>query len=218
MQRQFKSPQSKNCTVCKDEPPLTWDDDYDSVYTHVKSLVHENLCIAFYNPAQPAELEVDASQKGLKAALIQHGKPEAFASKNLTPAQAGYSNTERDTGYLAWNYSFPHMLVWSIILCHVWSQALSESCEWEKACINTTPDTAKPNEGTRVQFQGPLQAMMMMMMMMISKFNGTSTPNGSYSAKTGVNCNISLNRVQCEWYRSLTAHQHQEGQTVPKQV
>ncbi len=37
--------------------------------------------------------------------------------------------------------------------------------------------------------------MMMMMMMMISKFNGTSTPKGSYSAKTGVNCPVSLNRV-----------------------
>ncbi len=30
---------------------------------------------------------------------------------------------------------------------------------------------------------------------LISKFNGTSTPKGSYSAKTGVNCPMSLNRV-----------------------
>ncbi len=30
---------------------------------------------------------------------------------------------------------------------------------------------------------------------MISKFNGTSTPKGSYSAKTGVNCTMSLSRV-----------------------
>ncbi len=30
-----------------------------------------------------------------------------------------------------------------------------------------------------------MMMMMMMMMMMISKFNGTSTPKGSYSAKTG---------------------------------
>ncbi len=33
--------------------------------------------------------------------------------------------------------------------------------------------------------------MMMMMMMMISQFNGTSTPKGSYSPKTGDNdCNV----------------------------
>ncbi len=29
----------------------------------------------------------------------------------------------------------------------------------------------------------------------ISKFNGTSTPKGSYSAKTGVNCPMNLSRV-----------------------
>ncbi len=29
----------------------------------------------------------------------------------------------------------------------------------------------------------------------ISKFNGTSTPKGSYSAKTGVNCTMNLSRV-----------------------
>ncbi len=33
------------------------------------------------------------------------------------------------------------------------------------------------------------------LMMMISMCNGTSTPKGSYSAKTGVNCPMRLNRV-----------------------
>ncbi len=35
----------------------------------------------------------------------------------------------------------------------------------------------------------------LMMMMMISQFNSTSTPKGSYSAKTGVNYPMSLNRI-----------------------
>ncbi len=34
-----------------------------------------------------------------------------------------------------------------------------------------------------------------LMMMMISKVNGTSTPKGSYSAKSGASCPMSLNRV-----------------------
>ncbi len=34
-----------------------------------------------------------------------------------------------------------------------------------------------------------------LMMMVISKFNGTSTPKELYSAKAGVNCLMSLNRV-----------------------
>ncbi len=36
---------------------------------------------------------------------------------------------------------------------------------------------------------------MMMMMMMISQFNGTSTPKGSHSAKTGVNYHLSPSKV-----------------------
>ena len=41
-----------------------------------------------------------------------------------------------------------------------------------------------------------MMMMMMMMMMIISKFNGSSTPKGSYSTKTGVNCPMSPSRVQ----------------------
>ncbi len=40
--------------------------------------------------------------------------------------------------------------------------------------------------------------MMMIMMMMLSKFNGTSTPKGSYSAKAGVNCPMSLKQSPLE--------------------
>ena len=37
-----------------------------------------------------------------------------------------------------------------------------------------------------------MMMIMMIMMMMISKFNGTSTPKGSYSAKTGIKCPVGL--------------------------
>ncbi len=50
---------------------------------------------------------------------------------------------------------------------------------------------------------------------LISKFNGTSTPNGSHSAKTGVNYSMS---EWWWWYHILMAHQHKKGHTVPKQV
>ncbi len=40
-----------------------------------------------------------------------------------------------------------------------------------------------------------LMMMMMMMVMMISKFNGTSTPKGSYSAKTVVNCCLNHQKI-----------------------
>ena len=39
---------------------------------------------------------MDASIKGLGAALVQNNKPVAFASKTLTSTQANYSNIERE--------------------------------------------------------------------------------------------------------------------------
>ena len=42
-----------------------------------------------------SQLQVDASMKAHGAALIQDGKPVAFASKALSPAESRYANIER---------------------------------------------------------------------------------------------------------------------------
>ena len=49
------------------------------------------------HPHKETVLEVDASQKGLGAFLLQDNKPVAFALKTLTPTQTAYSNIERET-------------------------------------------------------------------------------------------------------------------------
>ena len=41
-------------------------------------------------------IQVDASQVGLGAALLQNGKPIAFASKALTETECRYANIERE--------------------------------------------------------------------------------------------------------------------------
>ncbi len=58
---------------------------------------------------------------------------------------------------------------------------------------------------------------------MISKFNGTSTPKGSYSAKTGVNCPIrfqschSLRTALCESIRyQATSEQSVQQDLIPR--
>ena len=52
--------------------------------------------LKYYDASIPITLEVDASQKGLGAALVQSGMPVAFASKTLTECQSRYSNIERE--------------------------------------------------------------------------------------------------------------------------
>ena len=52
--------------------------------------------MAYYDVTKPVTLEVDASQKGLGAALVQEKKSNTFASKTLTKTQSNYSNIERE--------------------------------------------------------------------------------------------------------------------------
>ena len=52
--------------------------------------------MAYYDVTKPITLEVDASQKGLGAALVQEKKQIAFASKTLTKTQSNYINIERE--------------------------------------------------------------------------------------------------------------------------
>ena len=53
--------------------------------------------MAYYDMKKTIMLEVDASMKGLDAALVQDGRPIAFSSKTLTKTQSNYSNIERET-------------------------------------------------------------------------------------------------------------------------
>ena len=59
-------------------------------------MIYEDACLKYYDRRATVELEVDASQKGLGAALVQNGKPVAFGSKTLTGCQSRYSNIERE--------------------------------------------------------------------------------------------------------------------------
>ena len=52
--------------------------------------------LAYYDRNKPVVLHVDASIKGLDAALFQDNKLIAFASKALTPTETRYANIERE--------------------------------------------------------------------------------------------------------------------------
>ena len=65
-----------------------------AAFERLKEAITEESQIAFYDTRQPVTLEVDASMKGLGAALVQDKEPVAYASKSLTKTQANYSNIE----------------------------------------------------------------------------------------------------------------------------
>ena len=50
----------------------------------------------YYDPKKPLTLQVDASGRGLRCALIQENGPVAYAGKSLIGAETRYSNIERE--------------------------------------------------------------------------------------------------------------------------
>ena len=52
-------------------------------------LITSAATLAYYDVKKEVTLEVDASKHGLGAVFMQEGKPAAYASKSLSPAEQG---------------------------------------------------------------------------------------------------------------------------------
>ena len=82
--------------LLKKDADFTWNASYESAFEQVKQAVISNTTLRYFNPSLPMTIQVDASQVGLGAALLQNNKPIAFASKALNDAECRYANIERE--------------------------------------------------------------------------------------------------------------------------
>ena len=75
-----------------------WDTPQAQAFQKVKDLITRTPgpLLTYFDPSKPVVLETDASQFGLGATLLQEGKPVAFASKSLTPAEIKYAQIEKE--------------------------------------------------------------------------------------------------------------------------
>jgi len=82
--------------LTKKDIPFQWEEDHQAMFESLKQHIAESTSLQYFDPEKEAILEVDASKKGLGAALIQENKPVFFASKALTSTQANYGNIARE--------------------------------------------------------------------------------------------------------------------------
>ena len=80
--------------LLKKDAEFTWNETYQDAFDSVKSLVCSDTTLHYFDFHRPVIIQVDASKKGLGAALLQDGCPVAFASKVLTPTKQCYANIE----------------------------------------------------------------------------------------------------------------------------
>lgn len=76
--------------LTRDDADFTWEKVHDEALAQIKRLVTSTPVLKYYDPETELVLQGDASETGLGAALMQDGKPVAYASWAL-PA------TERNT-------------------------------------------------------------------------------------------------------------------------
>ena len=80
---------AERCTLAREE-------DHKKSFENIKKLLCSNPCLAFYDVSKPTTIQVDASNSGLGAALLQEGKPVAHASRSLTSAVNNYAVIEKE--------------------------------------------------------------------------------------------------------------------------
>ena len=73
-----------------------WSIEQDRAYEQVKELATKAPILRYYDPTCQLEVQCDASQKGLGAALMQRGQPIAYISRALTPTEQRYAQIEKE--------------------------------------------------------------------------------------------------------------------------
>ena len=82
--------------LLKKDADFTWNCTYDTAFEQINEAIISDTTLRYFDPSLPVTIRVDASQVSLGAALLQNGKPIAFASKGLTETECQYANIERE--------------------------------------------------------------------------------------------------------------------------
>ena len=72
------------------------DNEQKNSFVALKKLVTNAPVISYYDPKKLLVLTVDANSKGLGAAVVQEGRPIAYAARALTSRQQNYAQIEND--------------------------------------------------------------------------------------------------------------------------
>ena len=83
--------------LCKQTSEFVWGPEHETAFQAVKREIKDAANLKFYDQRKPLVLQVDASPRGIGAALIQYKGVVAFASKSFTETEQQYSNIERES-------------------------------------------------------------------------------------------------------------------------
>ena len=73
-----------------------WGEPQRKAFDKIKTILFSDRHLQYYDEKKPLTVQCDASQRGLGAALLQEGKPIAYASRALTKTETNYAQIEKE--------------------------------------------------------------------------------------------------------------------------
>jgi hypothetical protein len=83
-------------TLTSKTVPWTWGPEQSQAFKEVKRIICKNAILSFPDFNKKFTIYTDASKYQLGGVITQDGKPLAFYSRKLSPAQTRYTTTERE--------------------------------------------------------------------------------------------------------------------------
>ena len=77
-----------------------WTEQHQKAFDTMKKIVAREVMLSYPNFSKEFHIHTDASKTQLGAVISQNGKPIAFYSRKLNPAQTRYTTTERELLYI----------------------------------------------------------------------------------------------------------------------
>ena len=74
----------------------SWTSSHDKAFEEVKHLLTVAPVLAYFDPSKELSIQCDASGQGLGAALLQEGRPLAYASRALSDTETRYATIEKE--------------------------------------------------------------------------------------------------------------------------
>ena len=89
--------------LTKMDVPWNWSKTQDDAFEAMQRLVSEAPVLRFYDPDKESNIQCEASQTGLGAALLQDGQPLAFVSRALADTETRYAQLEKEMLAVVWS-------------------------------------------------------------------------------------------------------------------
>jgi len=82
--------------LCKKDSEFIWGPEHQQAFDQLKKTFTSPPTLQYFDGTKDVKIQVDASLRGLGAALLQDKGPVEYASKSLSEIETRYSNIERE--------------------------------------------------------------------------------------------------------------------------